>query len=282
MVELNLLRKKVSIIRQEHDNVRVSYGHVERGFSLVELSIVILIIGILIAGVLKGTELIKTSKLQSLSREIGELKASFITFKDKYSSIPGDMTGAKSFKWCGATNDVANPCNGNGNGVLDTGDGSSTSEYTDGSSSEGAKMWIHLENAGLFKGRKSLSTPSSNEQRRNCRVSNAFSDISFVASPANITHSGWDPYTKNNRHYIIAGDCSEHDSLSGVLTPSQVAFIDDKIDNGDGDSGEILGVGKSTDSIGCSNQNGSGSGPSDYVSSKDAAVCSIFINITKW
>lgn len=49
----------------------------KKGFSLVELSIVLIIIGLLIAGVSSGSKLIKQARINSLINELNELKNSF-------------------------------------------------------------------------------------------------------------------------------------------------------------------------------------------------------------
>ena len=67
------------------------------GFSLVELSIVLVILGLLVGGVLTGQSLIRAAELRSVSTEYSRYVASVHTFRDKYFALPGDMTNATQF-----------------------------------------------------------------------------------------------------------------------------------------------------------------------------------------
>lgn len=82
-------------------------------FTLVELSIVLVIIGLIIGGVLVGRDLISTSEIRSQISQVEQYKTSVNAFKLKYGYLPGDMpdTAAASFGLTGN--------GGNGNGRLD-------------------------------------------------------------------------------------------------------------------------------------------------------------------
>lgn len=126
------------------------------GFSLVELSIVLVILGLLTGGILAGQSLIRASELRSMVTEVNRYNAAVYAFRDKYFALPGDMRNAVRF-WdaqAGGTADgldtdcqaldFTSPattkatCNGNGNGVL--------------SWKETWRAWQHLANAGLVEG----------------------------------------------------------------------------------------------------------------------------------
>jgi prepilin-type N-terminal cleavage/methylation domain-containing protein len=61
-----------------------------RGFTLVELAIVLVIIGIILGAILKGTELINNSKVKRVQNDLRALEASIWTFYDRTGRMPGD------------------------------------------------------------------------------------------------------------------------------------------------------------------------------------------------
>jgi prepilin-type N-terminal cleavage/methylation domain-containing protein len=61
-----------------------------KGFTLVELSIVIIIIGFLIAGIAGGQSLIASAKLHSIITEVQSLQTASRVFTEQYGGLPGD------------------------------------------------------------------------------------------------------------------------------------------------------------------------------------------------
>jgi len=61
-----------------------------RGFTLVELAIVLVIIGIILGAILKGTELINNAKVKRLQNDLKGLEAAIWTFYDRTGRFPGD------------------------------------------------------------------------------------------------------------------------------------------------------------------------------------------------
>lgn len=120
-----------------------------RAFSLVELSIVLVILGLLVGGILAGQSLIHASEIRSIITEADRYKTAAHSFRDKYQALPGDMSNATAF-WgiqtpCNYTNPAsdARTCNGNGDGLVTN------------LSNEAFSFWHHLENAGLIQGKYS-------------------------------------------------------------------------------------------------------------------------------
>ncbi len=103
-----------------------------RGFSLVELSIVLVILGLLVGGILAGQSLIRASELRSVSTDLQRFQTSMAAFKDKYFGLPGDITNATSFWGARDNNDgigtdctdlltaetTSRTCNGDGSGTI--------------------------------------------------------------------------------------------------------------------------------------------------------------------
>ena len=63
----------------------------KKGFTLVELAIVLVIIGIVLGGIIKGRSLINNSKARRLERDLRELEMAVWIFYDRYGRLPGDV-----------------------------------------------------------------------------------------------------------------------------------------------------------------------------------------------
>ena len=88
-----------------------------RGFTLIELSIVLVIVGFIVGGVLTGQELIFESKIKKAYSDMQGLETAAIIYKNKYKAIPGDHDVAYAYfgSNCAASSAY---CNGNNNGQI--------------------------------------------------------------------------------------------------------------------------------------------------------------------
>ncbi|PIR39391.1 MAG: hypothetical protein COV35_02425 [Alphaproteobacteria bacterium CG11_big_fil_rev_8_21_14_0_20_39_49] len=73
----------------------------EKGFTLIELSIVIVIIGLIVAGVIGGQALVEQAKIRSQISEFQKYSVAYNTFKIEYNAILGDFNRASQY-WTGA------------------------------------------------------------------------------------------------------------------------------------------------------------------------------------
>ena len=62
----------------------------KKGFTLIELSIVLVIIGLLIGGILVGQSLIVSAQLNSVIRQLQQYNIAADTFQQKFKQFPGD------------------------------------------------------------------------------------------------------------------------------------------------------------------------------------------------
>lgn len=61
------------------------------GFTLVEISIVMIIIGLLIGGTFGGMKLIENMQVIKTVQDLKAIESAALTFKDTYGRLPGDM-----------------------------------------------------------------------------------------------------------------------------------------------------------------------------------------------
>jgi prepilin-type N-terminal cleavage/methylation domain-containing protein len=204
-----------------------------RGFSLIELSIVLVILGLLTGGILAGQSLIRAAELRSISSDMTRYVAANNTFRDKYFGLPGDITNGYQF-WPGKSmcqsNSVVlqtnpNGCNGNGDGIINL--------YT----GEFHRFWMHLSLAGLIEGNYNgyfpdwgagspLDTiyPGTNTPRSKYGQNAFFLTYNLALSWRGFT-SGPNLNTARNRLMFA--------NLTGTALPTPEAWnIDTKMDDG--------------------------------------------------
>lgn len=113
----------------------------KNGFSLIEISIVLIIIGLIIASVVVGASMIRVAKVSNLVVEIREYRTAAAAFQEKYSEYPGD--GIEITK-SGIGNLSINDA-GNNDGII--GDVNSTEPYLQ---KESYEFFKHLSAAGMI------------------------------------------------------------------------------------------------------------------------------------
>jgi prepilin-type N-terminal cleavage/methylation domain-containing protein len=69
----------------------------EKGFTLVELSIVIVIIGLIVAAVSAGQSLVRQAKIKSITTDKDVYFSAIRAFELEYGALPGDIANAKTF-----------------------------------------------------------------------------------------------------------------------------------------------------------------------------------------
>jgi prepilin-type N-terminal cleavage/methylation domain-containing protein len=66
-----------------------------KGFTLVEIAIVLVIVGLLVAGILKGQELITSARVRNIIDQKEAVQAAYFAFLDRYKVAPGDLSSSQ-------------------------------------------------------------------------------------------------------------------------------------------------------------------------------------------
>lgn len=194
------------------------------GFTLVEMSIVLVIIGLIIAGVLVGQDLVRSAQARAIITQIDRYNAAVNAFRNKFAAIPGDFPAAQSY--LATTNGTIN--NGNGDGLI--GPATIVSPPVNSATSEHSAFWAHLGVEGLvdaaYDGTVATTVLGGNFPILSSKVGGiiayAFTDL------RNYWHIGLAP--SGTTAFITANN----------LSPNTALQIDNKTDDGLPLTGTIL------------------------------------------
>lgn len=198
----------------------------QRGFTLVELSIVLAIIGLLVGGILKGQEMIAGARLKTTVGQADSVRAAYNFFLDKYGALPGDYSRCSTtISGCPAAAD------GDGNGVI-----SAPASWSDGNNfnrsdygnNEGVKFWQQLAAAQMIGGvavESSLASPVAGKN-------------TLKASYAGAAWELWNASGEFNGYYIALASAGPQPGP--VVSGKDAYAIDAKYDDSTPGGGAIV------------------------------------------
>ncbi len=251
-----------------------------KGFSLIELATVIVIISLILAGVASGINLVKQSEIRATIADFQAYKKAYRDFTVRYKQVPGDMVNAANFWSSGCA--VTITCNGDGDARIEA--------LWNNSLDETARAWKHLNLAELipdgiavipaaYLGTITIGVlaPAGKINGTGYYIASG-SDIGRSTTGGTVMASPWSDALVNS---VFLGRASSLTVSNGLTYGSMNALttynIDKKIDDGVTDvsgnatgfaSGKFRARNDSTLSTNCVN-----AGATSYVTSSTSEVC---------
>lgn len=203
-----------------------------KAFTLIELSVVIIIIGLIVAGIVAGQSLIKQIALKSITVENNKFSTAFNSFKLQHDYFPGDFPNAYDL-WEASSgladcddNSTNTGCNGDGDGLVSW-------------NNETFKIWEHLFLAGLYQ-KHYLGEPASPAYKYDTampRSKHTANKTSYFVGTA------WYYNLGTHNAFVVMGlrDTETWPNVA-ALSAREAKAIDDKIDDGIPTNGKVASL----------------------------------------
>jgi len=204
------------------------------GFTLIELSIVLIIIGLIVGAIFVGKDLMKAAEIKAQISQFQKYTAAYNTFRSKFNSLPGDMlpTEALSYGFAARAGTVGQ---GDNNYLIEG--GAAGSSIVAG---EGALFWNDLSTALLID--STLIGHDCTANTGTCLASSAAVPVTSIVPACKLSDgcelivyaSGGINYFSIYRLNVVTGVDNGgfiHGNGFGQ-TPTEAYGIDKKIDDG--------------------------------------------------
>jgi prepilin-type N-terminal cleavage/methylation domain-containing protein len=211
----------------------------KNGFTLIEISIVLVIIGLVVGGILVGQSLISAAGVRATISQIERYNTAANTFRGKYGYLPGDIKDpdASNFGFA-ARGQYAGQ--GDGNGLLQGNPGNSP-ETVDGFvliTGEIGMFWVDLSTVHLIDQTFNTANPVINIEDQ------SGSAIAYYTPTAKLGNGLYVyVYSYNAINYFALSGLTSLGQINEVSVPgvtvAQAAMIDKKVDDGLPQTGNI-------------------------------------------
>jgi prepilin-type N-terminal cleavage/methylation domain-containing protein len=213
--------------------VQSQYKPKSGGFTLVELSIVLVIIGLIVGGVVGGQSLVKSAKVNKVVTQFQEYTTAVRSFEMQYDALPGDFSEAWDY-WGTNCQSSALRCNGNGDYFIETG----TGYYQQ----ENIQFWNHMLLAEVISASSTeyATMGAGGGYVLGVNIPEApFASTGFIANSG-----GWGSraaiYGKYGNVIILGGAVVGDGAVNrGAVTPESAKSIDKKMDDGSPSAGQL-------------------------------------------
>jgi prepilin-type N-terminal cleavage/methylation domain-containing protein len=212
----------------------------KKGFTFVELSIVLVIVGLVIGGLLVGQSLVDSATTNKMVSQFDQYEAAIRTFKQKFKGLPGDIPNSRA--------NFGTGLGGDGNNIIG-------GENAGGGTREQTLAWKHLQDAQMIPPPKSGGSYTGVLSARGdgiqypvniCAPQTPYAKNIGVFISYYVSETGWGgqgyygnyQYYGNRHHFLIYGETT---NWVGQALSGKYAFeLDKKMDDGIHTSGQIV------------------------------------------
>ena len=204
------------------------------GFTLIELSIVLVIIGLIVGGVLVGQDLIRAAEIRATIGQYEKYNTSMNTCRTKYNGMPGDLASGQATAFGLYSSAATTTGLGDGNGLItDT-----AATNINAPVGETLIIWRHLTDANLSDGSYGANITASTAQLPGSPTVAAHFPAAKLGR-GNYFLAG----SKNGLNYYVlasvtgvttgaAATATYATTVGGGITPIEAYNIDVKLDDG--------------------------------------------------
>lgn len=197
-----------------------------QGFTLIELSVLLVLAGLILSATLMVQTLLHDAQLKSSVMDMQKYRETVVRFKERHQALPGDFKGAYDL-WDERCKPDKEHCNGNGNGWIEN-----TPQLA-----EGEAIWHHLWLDGLIEVPYRGASPTPIAPRQYPNLTNPEIKLKTRGGEAGMVFaysSPEDGIIPGKNHIGMGGVSTKLEyPASAVLTPMEAYSIDRKFDDGD-------------------------------------------------